>query len=424
MGMGEPMSNERHVFASISRLTDPDGMRLGARHITVSTVGVVPGIDRLATAHPQVGLAVSFHAADDALRDELVPANRLWPLRELEAADRPGGASAPAAGRRIEWAMIDGVNDSTAGRAPGADRPTPPRAREPDPAEPHARVAHRSRARSAGSRRSRGRLAHAGVNVTVRDTRGRSIDAACGQLRLEHDRRTASGTAPKNPVPSGLRARRRPSDNWHRRPRSRARRWRVAGWEPMAMTEEYPAYLDEMEVGDERSLRARIDALTAEIGALNRALDDARRGKRILLIEGEDLTNEVVRFLHEDLGLDVTRKARAADGEELWLPDAEGRPWASVQVISLGRRQRHQAGRRARDAASRAVGRTRSTPVLLVVNTFRTSQDLAERDARPGRRRPARGRGPRSWSFERWTWSAWASAPRTASRPPSSSATR
>ena len=61
----------------------------------------------------------------------------------------------------------------------------------------------------------------------------------------------------------------------------------------MAMTEEYPAYLEEMEVGDERSLRARIDALTAELGVLSRALEDARRGKRILLIQGEELTNEV-----------------------------------------------------------------------------------------------------------------------------------
>jgi hypothetical protein len=148
----------------------------------------------------------------------------------------------------------------------------------------------------------------------------------------------------------------------------------------MAMTEEYPAYLDEMEVGDERTLRARIEALTAEIATLNRALDDARRGKRILLIEGEDLTNEVVRFLHEDLGLDITRKARAADGEELWLPDAEGRPWASVHVISsedTNVTKQDVAHAMLRRASS---GKDDETPVLLVANTFRTKQGLADRD--------------------------------------------
>jgi hypothetical protein len=148
----------------------------------------------------------------------------------------------------------------------------------------------------------------------------------------------------------------------------------------MAMTEEYPAYLDEMEVGDERSLRARIDALTAELGTLNRALDDARGGKRILLIEGEDLTNEIVRSLHEDLGMDLTRKAGATDGEELWLPDADGRPWAYVQVIST------DDGNVTKQAIAHAmlrrisVGRDEDTPVLLVANTFRTRQGLADRD--------------------------------------------
>ncbi len=146
------------------------------------------------------------------------------------------------------------------------------------------------------------------------------------------------------------------------------------------MTEEFPSYLDEMEVGDERSLRARIDALTAEIATLTRALDDARRGKRILLVSGEELTNEVVRFLHEDLGLDVTRKGRANDGEELWLPDADGRPWASVQVTwsDDGNVTKHDVAqamlRRARS------GKDEETPVLMVVNTFRNSQALAERD--------------------------------------------
>ena len=85
MGMGEPMANERHVFDSLDRITDP-GLRIGARHITVSTVARAGDQTSRPTDHPQVGLAVSFHAADDELRDDLVPPNRLYPLARLEAA--------------------------------------------------------------------------------------------------------------------------------------------------------------------------------------------------------------------------------------------------------------------------------------------------------------------------------------------------
>jgi 23S rRNA (adenine2503-C2)-methyltransferase len=186
MGMGEPMSNERHVFASIARLTDPEGMRLGARHITVSTVGVVPGIDRLGMVHPQVGLAVSLHAADDETRDPLVPANRLWPLAELEAAVQRWRERT---GRRpsIEWAMIDGANDTIeqAGRLTGIARrlrahvnliPLNPTPGWPASPSPRRRIEAFAKALRAG-----------GVNVTIRDTRGRTIDAACGQLRSEHE---------------------------------------------------------------------------------------------------------------------------------------------------------------------------------------------------------------------------------------------
>jgi 23S rRNA (adenine2503-C2)-methyltransferase len=184
MGMGEPFANERGTFGAIERLTDRAGLGLGARHLTVSTVGLVPGIRHLATRHPQVGLAVSLHAADDALRDSLVPVNRLYPLAVLTAAM----AEHRAATRRrpsIEWAMIDGVNDGEdqaarlvpIARGVGAHvnliplNPTPGWPSRPSPA---ARI--RSFARA---------LERGGVNVTVRDTRGRGIDAACGQLRLE-----------------------------------------------------------------------------------------------------------------------------------------------------------------------------------------------------------------------------------------------
>jgi hypothetical protein len=147
----------------------------------------------------------------------------------------------------------------------------------------------------------------------------------------------------------------------------------------MAMTEEYPAYLEEMEVGDERTLRARIDALTTELGVLTRALDDARRGKRILLIEGQDLTNEVVRFLHEDLKIDVTRKAHGAE-EELWLPQEDERPASLVMVSSsdLGNVTKQDVAVAMMRRAS--MGRDETTPLFLVVNTFRTSQRLSERD--------------------------------------------
>jgi 23S rRNA (adenine2503-C2)-methyltransferase len=183
MGMGEPMANERHVFRSLDLLTGPAGV--GARHLTVSTVGIVPGIERLADRAPQVGLAVSFHAATDELRDELVPPNKRYPLARLEAAIA-GWRAKTRRRPSIEWAMIAGTNDTdeqAGALAPIAKRlgahvnliplnPTPG-----SPAEPS------SKRRIDGFVRV---LQAAGVNVTVRDTRGRRIDAACGQLRLEH----------------------------------------------------------------------------------------------------------------------------------------------------------------------------------------------------------------------------------------------
>jgi 23S rRNA (adenine2503-C2)-methyltransferase len=183
MGMGEPYANQRHVFASLGRLTDPDAFGLGARHITVSTVGIVPGILKQAELHPQVGLAVSFHAATDELRDTLVPPNTRYPLVKLEdamAAWRSSTRRRPS----IEWALIDHVNDTdeqAGALAPIARRlgahinviplnPTPGYAVL---GSPPGRIARFVAA-----------LERAGANVTVRDTRGRSIDAACGQLAL------------------------------------------------------------------------------------------------------------------------------------------------------------------------------------------------------------------------------------------------
>src|SRR5687768_16017977 len=108
MGMGEPLANYDATWAAVERIHDDLG--LGARHLTISTVGIVPGIRRLAEERLPVNLAVSLHAADDALRDELVPINRRYPLRDLLAACRDYLA---AKNRRVsfEWALIDGTND-------------------------------------------------------------------------------------------------------------------------------------------------------------------------------------------------------------------------------------------------------------------------------------------------------------------------
>jgi 23S rRNA (adenine2503-C2)-methyltransferase len=188
MGMGEPMANYSKVREAIGRITDPAGMRLGARHITVSTVGLVPGIRRLGGDHPQVGLAVSLHAATDELRDELVPVNLRFPLGRLVDAIA-GWRSRTRRRPSIEWAMIDGVNDTddqALALAPIARRlgahvnliPLNPTPGWPSQPSPPGRIRAFVAVLRAG-----------GVNVTVRDTRGRDIDAACGQLRLEHAER-------------------------------------------------------------------------------------------------------------------------------------------------------------------------------------------------------------------------------------------
>ncbi len=191
MGMGEPMANYAKVREAIARLVDPAGMRVGARHVTVSTVGLVPGILRLGADHPQVGLAVSLHAADDELRDELVPVNRLYPLGALEAAVA-GWRERTRRRPSIEWAMIDRLNDgeSQARLLAAIARRLHAHVNliplNPTPGWP-------SRPSSPGRIRAFVRaLERAGVNATVRDTRGRGIEAACGQLRLEVERRGAA----------------------------------------------------------------------------------------------------------------------------------------------------------------------------------------------------------------------------------------
>ncbi|HVT42106.1 MAG TPA: 23S rRNA (adenine(2503)-C(2))-methyltransferase RlmN [Acidimicrobiales bacterium] len=179
MGMGEPLANYDRVWGAVERLHGELG--LSARHLTLSTVGLVPGIRRLAGESLPVNLAVSLHAANDALRDELVPINRRYPLSELAAAC---AEYVEASGRRlsIEWALIDGVNDRDGDAAELAAFARPLAAHvnliplNPTPGYP---VVGSSPQRV---RTFRDHLTAHGVNATIRVTRGAEIDAACGQL--------------------------------------------------------------------------------------------------------------------------------------------------------------------------------------------------------------------------------------------------
>jgi 23S rRNA (adenine2503-C2)-methyltransferase len=179
MGMGEPLANYDRVWNAIVRLHDDFG--LSARHVTVSTVGVIPGIRRLALEALPVNLAVSLHAANDTLRNRLAPINRRYPLAQLMEACRQYRL---AKGRRLsfEWALIGGVNDgpSDAVELAGLARPLAAHVNL-IPLNPTPGYPIRGTAPSA-VRAFRDRLIDLGVNATVRRNRGADIDAACGQL--------------------------------------------------------------------------------------------------------------------------------------------------------------------------------------------------------------------------------------------------
>ena len=186
MGMGEPLANIGAVLATVRALTSPapHGLGLSRRHVTVSTVGLVPAVDRLAREALGVTLALSLHAPDDALRDELVPVNTRWRVAEaLDAARRYFEAS----GRRvsIEYALIRDVNDQ-AWRADALAAQLNRRGRgwvhvNPIPLNPTP-GSRWTASDPAVEREFVARIAAAGIPVTVRDTRGRDIDGACGQL--------------------------------------------------------------------------------------------------------------------------------------------------------------------------------------------------------------------------------------------------
>jgi 23S rRNA (adenine2503-C2)-methyltransferase len=183
MGMGEPLANYAAVLSAVRRLSDPvpDGLGISQRGITVSTVGLVPAIERLAAEGLSCRLAVSLHAPDDELRDTLVPVNRRWKVAEV--LDAAWGYAA-ATGRRvsIEYAMIREVNDQ-AWRADALARLLSGRLAHVNLIPLNPTPGSKWTASDPGvAAEFEARLTDRGIPVTVRDTRGREIDGACGQL--------------------------------------------------------------------------------------------------------------------------------------------------------------------------------------------------------------------------------------------------
>mgnify|MGYP000846772292 CR=1 FL=1 len=185
MGMGEPFHNYDAVMSAIDRLNDPQGMNLGARRFTISTVGIVPKIRQFAAEKRQVNLAVSLHAANDSLRNRLIPANRKYPLVQLIAACRE---YVEITGRRLtfEWALIAGVNDTThdalelAALVKGLNChvnviPLNPTAQYPGAPTTSARAQDFKKI-----------LESTGIPCTIRLRRGIDIQAGCGQPAAKH----------------------------------------------------------------------------------------------------------------------------------------------------------------------------------------------------------------------------------------------
>jgi 23S rRNA (adenine2503-C2)-methyltransferase len=186
MGMGEPLLNYDAMWQAIETWNDHQGLNIGARRMTISTAGYIPGIEQLAQERLQVGLALSLHAPNDALRDQLVPLNKRYPLAGLLDACH---AYVGQTGRRItiEYALIDGVNDSREQAHHTATllkrlmchvnliplNPSPGSAYRPSPVDRVQRFQHI--------------LQESGIQVTVRLRRGIDIQAGCGQLRQRND---------------------------------------------------------------------------------------------------------------------------------------------------------------------------------------------------------------------------------------------
>ena len=181
MGMGEPLANFDNVVAALKLMLDDNAYGLSRRRVTVSTAGLVPAMDRLRAEVP-VALAVSLHAPTDTLRDELVPINRKYPLRELMAACQRYLEDAPRDFITFEYVLLAGINDSDADARAllSLTRGTPCKFNL-IPFNPFPGSAYRKPAVER-VRRFQEILMNADVVATVRKTRGDDIDAACGQL--------------------------------------------------------------------------------------------------------------------------------------------------------------------------------------------------------------------------------------------------
>ena len=187
MGIGEPLDNYDNVRRFLTLVNDPEGMNIGMRHISLSTCGLVEGIDRLAEENLQLTLSVSLHAPDDTVRSQLMPVNRRYDIDTLLAACR---RYFEKTGRRIsfEYAMIDGRNDTPEMAAllirrlrglPAHVNLIPLNRIEESPLQPSTRQAVLAFQQA---------LENAGVTATVRRTLGSDIDASCGQLRKKYEK--------------------------------------------------------------------------------------------------------------------------------------------------------------------------------------------------------------------------------------------
>jgi len=202
MGMGEPLQNYNALIPALKTMLDDHGYGLSRRRVTVSTSGVVPMIERLSQDCP-AALAVSLHAPNDVLRDELVPLNRKYPLAELLQSCRDYLAHAPRDFITFEYCMLDGINDSDA-HAQQLIELVRPAQGEPTPCKfnliPFNPFPASGLLRSPGERVKAfaAILSEAGITTTVRKTRGDDIAAACGQLAGDiQDRTDVSGRRAK-----------------------------------------------------------------------------------------------------------------------------------------------------------------------------------------------------------------------------------
>ena len=186
MGIGEPLDNLDNVLRFLELVNHPDGLNIGMRHISLSTCGVIPGIDRLSDLELQLTLSVSLHAPNDEVRDRIMPVNKAYPSEELLAACR---RYYQATSRRIsfEYAMIDGVNDRPEDAKellrrlkglPAHFNLIPLNHVEESPLKPSTRAAVAAFQKI---------LEDGGITATVRRTLGGDIDASCGQLRRKYN---------------------------------------------------------------------------------------------------------------------------------------------------------------------------------------------------------------------------------------------